>query len=664
MNEPSARAVLRAETGEPPYAPPGGWWSFEHPVEVLDAPRPEQVPPLLRRLERAAGEGLWAVGFVAYEAAPAFDTAFCTHVGRKDVPAARFGLFEEPAVVADPAKSRWPGESTAALSAAADPVVRDLRPTVTDAEYLEAVARVRSLIARGETYQANLTYRLRGVLESVGTGSTASGAGRALLGKLAGDPPAPYAACLDLGHPPGGARGGVVCSASPELFFQRSGGRLVCRPMKGTAARGRTAAADRAAAEALRSSPKERAENLMIVDMVRNDLGRVARAGSVQVPELFRVERYPTVLQMTSEVTAASDAPLEEVFGALFPCASITGAPKVRTMEILTELETTPRGVYTGAIGLVAPGGRARFSVAIRTAWLGVADRGDAGDCLPIEYGTGGGVVWDSDPERELAETRTKALILVQNAPPEGAAEAAPGHPAPPAVRRSDFRLLETLAWRAGEGFTLLERHLARLASSAEFFGFVVDPEVIRCRLLEAARELEAEGAGDVRKARLLVDRCGRAEIQVETIEPGGIVPEGSAGWLVSLADAPVDERDPFLFHKTTRRGVYDRARSRVSGVDDVILWNRAGELTESTVANLVVERAGQLVTPPVACGLLPGTLRAELLERGAIREARLVRTDLERASRIWLINSVRGWIPITEVRSGRGVSYRHRGNR
>lgn len=667
MTRPSAGAVLRAEPGEPPHAPPGGWWCFERPVEILEATKPEEVPPLLRRLEQAAGEGLWGVGFVAYEAAPAFDAAFRTHAGRPDVPAARFGLFGEPAVAPDLASVRWTGPPTAGPSGPAAPVVRDLRPTVTDAEYLDAVERVRSLIARGETYQANLTYRLRGVLKAAPTDHPdrhvacppAGAAGVSLLRRLAGHPPAPYAACLDLGRSPGSAGGGVVCSASPELFFRRSAGRLVCRPMKGTAARGRTTVEDRAAAEALRRSPKERAENLMIVDMVRNDLGRVARPGSVRVPELFRIERYPTVLQMTSEVTAASDAPLDELFGALFPCASITGAPKVRTMEILTELETTPRGVYTGAIGVVAPGGRARFSVAIRTAWLGPAAGGEPGDGLPLEYGTGGGVVWDSDPELELAETRTKALVLVQSEASEDGGGAG---------RDCDVRLLETLAWRPARGperesFALLERHLARLTDSAEYFGFTVDRETILRRLLTTSRELLAKGIRDSRKVRLLVDRHGLVEIEVGPIGTGASGPEGPAGWTVALADAPVDERDPFLFHKTTHRAVYDRARSRAPLMDDILLWNRAGELTESTVANLVVERDGELLTPPVECGLLAGTFRAELLDRGTIREARLVREDLERASGLWLINSVRGWIPIAEVRSGAGVSYRRRGN-
>ncbi len=394
--------------------------------------------------------------------------------------------------------------------------------------------------------------------------------------------------------------------------------------MKGTAPRGRTPEEDLAAARALRASAKDRAENVMIVDMTRNDLGRVARPGSVEVRRLFEVERYPTLFQLTSEVAAETAAPLDELFAALFPCASITGAPKVRTMEILNGLESTPRGVYTGAVGLVAPGGRARFSVAIRTAH--VAPAAGAGPGLCFEYGTGGGVVWDSSPAGELAESRTKALVLTRGEAP--------------------FELLETLLWEPRRGYRLLDRHLARLAASAEYFGFPLDVAAARRRLGELAAGLPARR----HKVRL---RCA----------PDGGLSLGAAPldhrrhpWRVALARRPVDARDRFLFHKTTRRRIYEealdqaRAEAGAQGVDDVLLWNRAGELTESTVANLVLSLEGELLTPPVAAGLLAGTLRAELLARRRIRERRLVPADLARSDAIFLVNSLRGWIPARRV--------------
>jgi para-aminobenzoate synthetase/4-amino-4-deoxychorismate lyase len=593
------------------------WWRFSRPLAVLRADRPDEVPGLLGELEAASRTGLWAVGFVAYQAAGAFDPALVTRGpgteegpgGPAGVPAAWFGLFGEPeALAAMPAAgARGPRAEPG------DPRLR-LLPSISDADYLRAVATVRAAIARGETYQANLTYRLRGPLPA------ASLTPFELFARLSAHQSSLYSAFLDLGD--GEA---AVCSVSPELFFRRDGRRLRCRPMKGTAPRGRSAEEDRRLAAALRSSAKERAENLMIVDMTRNDLGRIARPGSVRVRGLFEVERYATVHQMVSEVEAESDAPLADVFAALFPCASVTGAPKVRTMAILAELETTPRGLYTGAIGYLAPGGAARFGVAIRTAWV---DRGT------LEYGTGGGIVWDSEAARELAETRAKALVLVRALGGEPVAEPA-------------FRLLETLLWCPATGFALLERHLARLASSAEQFGFPVDLGRVRGRLAELGASL---GAGRQR-VRLLVGPTGEVSLEHRALEPT------RRPWVVVLAAEPVDRRDPYLRHKTTRREVYDRALERARErarretpapppPDDVLLWNREGELTETTVANLVLRLDGRLVTPAAACGLLPGTIRAELLARGRIAERVVKVEELDRAEALYLINSLRGWIP------------------
>ena len=614
---PAPWALLRAD----PAAGRGGpWWRFAAPKAVLRAERAEEVPALLREVEAATAAGLWAVGFVAYEAAAGFDPALVTRGaaagGEAAVPPAWFALFAEPR----------PEEGPRPAAAGALPAPR-LRPTLSDAAYLAGVEAIRAAIARGDTYQANLSYRLRG---SLAGGPEPP----ALFAALDRSQPSPYAAYLELGRQ-------AVCSVSPELFFERRGPHLLCRPMKGTAPRGRTAAEDRELAATLRRSPKERAENLMIVDMVRNDLGRIARPGSVSVRSLFDVTRYPTVHQMTSDVEAETGAGLAEVFGALFPSASVTGAPKVRTMEILAGLETSPRGVYTGAVGWVAPGGDARFNVAIRTAWIDRGARapwaeaaeapGDEGGGGPwLEYGIGGGIVWDSVPERELAETRTKALVLT-------------------AGRVEPFRLLETLLWRPGAGYVLLERHLERLAGSAEYFEFPLDLGEVERRLAELDRSLRGRGAtGETgprrHRVRLLVDPAGAVSVEASPLE------RTRRPWRVALAAEPVDPGDPFLRHKTTRREVYERAlaeaRRRRPGLDDVLLRSPAGELTESTLANLVLRLDGELLTPPAGAGLLPGTLRAELLARGRIREATLTLADLARADGVYLINSLRGWIP------------------
>ncbi|MFP3940392.1 MAG: bifunctional anthranilate synthase component I family protein/class IV aminotransferase [Thermoanaerobaculia bacterium] len=673
------RALVRAPEEGPASAGigPGGraprWWCFRRPAAVLEATTLGEVPAVLAEAEEAARtRRLWALGFLAYEASPAFDPALVTHRPLRGVPLAWFALFPDPEVVRG---GRVPGGAPRAGERAGRLGSPGLRASLTDREYLAAVAAVRRDIARGETYQANLTYRLRTLLDG-GAGASATAPGE-VFRRLVQGQPSPFATFLESGAPGGWA----VCSVSPELFFERRGRRMSCRPMKGTAPRGATEEEDRRLAAELRASAKERAENLMIVDMVRNDLGRIARTRSVRADRLFTVERYPTVLQMTSEVSGESGAPLAEVFRALFPCASVTGAPKVRTMEILRRLEKDPRGLYTGALGWIAPGGDARFSVAIRTAWMardpggsvgrGPGADGAAGRRWRVEYGTGSGVVWDSDPERELAETRTKAVALRRAlgmpaepgwerpgtcreegaSPGVGAATGRPGAGASSTGEDQDFQLLETLLWTPRRGFALLGRHLERLARSARELGFAVDTGAAGESLEAAVRDLPARH----HRVRLLAERSGGITVQV--------LPAGPTRrpWRIALAAAPIDPDEPLLTHKTTRRGLYERALERVRAedpeLDDVLLWNDRGELAESTVANLVLAprgRSGPLLTPPVRSGLLPGTFRAELLVRGRVREAILAPEDLAQAERVYLVSSVRGWIPAVVVGIGK----------
>lgn len=677
-----------AQRGRPPR-----WWCFRGAAAILEAATLGDVPGVLAEAEEAARKrGLWALGFVTYEAAPAFDAALVTHRPPRGVPLAWFALFPDPEVVR---QDRAPGASPKNGGRADRSDSPVLQASLTDREYLAAVAAVRREISRGETYQANLTYRLRAGLETRGPDE--------VFRRLVQGQPSTFATFLEAGSPAGGW---AVCSVSPELFFERRGRRIDCRPMKGTAPRGATAEEDRRSAGELRASAKERAENLMIVDMVRNDLGRIAQTGTVRVDRLFTVEEYPTVLQMTSEVSAESDEPLVDVFRALFPCASVTGAPKVRTMEILRRLEPDPRGLYTGALGWIAPGGNARFSVAIRTAWMapepgrgteslegGVVGsprhRGPGSSAVGgsgiawgsggrwrIEYGTGSGVVWDSDPVRELAETRTKAVALRRALEVPGVPGQEPpvGHraeaPAPrldtaagpsagaliPAEEARDFELVETLLWTPRRGYALLERHLERLNRSARELGFAVDRGSARDALAAAARQLPARH----HRVRLLAHRSGRVTVETRVAGPT------RRPWRLALADTPFDPDEPLLGHKTTRRDRFERALERARagdpGVDDVLLWNARGELAESTVANLVVAprgRRGPLLTPPVRSGLLPGTFRAELLARGRVREAILAPEDLSGAWGVYLVSSVRGWIPAAVVGIGKNHSDR-----
>ena len=354
----------------------------------------------------------------------------------------------------------------------------------------------------------------------------------------------------------------------------------------------------------------------MIVDMVRNDLGRVAQFGTVEVPHLFTAEQYPTVWQLTSTVVARTDEPLDRILQATFPPASITGAPKRRTMEIIAELETEPRRIYTGTIGYIAPGRKVQLNVAIRT----VVMHRPTGS---VEYGVGGGVVWDSTAAGEYEESLTKTKALA---------------PLP-----RDFDLLETLLWSPGTGYALMEHHLTRLSRSAASFNFVCDPVKIRGELAVFAGGL----APGRHRIRLLVSRAGNIRCEAVSMDQAALQ-FGD----VALAAGPIDRNDVFLYHKTTRRAVYEAAIRSCPGSNDVLLFNEAGEVTETTIANIAVEIGGVLYTPPVRCGLLPGTQRAMMLEQGLLLERVLTVDEVLAGPEICLLNSVRGMQRV-QVRGG-----------
>lgn len=583
------------------------WLHFSDPVEVLTARTPDEVFQTLEALlHRGAQKGLWAAGFVSYEAAGAFDEALQTH-SPGGLPLLQFGLFqtlETHPGLRPPLHRRGYqlGEWT---------------PSVTRGEHAEAIAKIKDHIAAGDTYQVNYTFRLNA--------------------DFAGDP---FVFFCDLAAAQQGGYGAyietddfVICSASPELFFELKGDVITSRPMKGTRPRGLTFFNDSQHAEALRNSEKDRAENIMIVDMIRNDIGRIAEPGSVETVCRFDIEKYPTVWQMTSVVKGlfsqsrggAKGAKVADLMTALFPCASITGAPKAKTMEIIRELENGPRGIYTGSIGFIAPNGDAQFNVAIRTA---VLERSSG----VMEYGIGGGIVWDSDAESEYDEALSKAEILARRSL---------------VPQRSCFQLLETMLWENGQIF-LLERHLKRLAESAAYFDFECDVEKVReglhetCRPRVLTRRAPGEDAGPT-KIRLLLNRDGTFEVGCAVLRAPRTAGD-SRPCLLQIAKEPVDSTDVFLYHKTTSRAVYEKAKSDFPDADDVLLYNERGEVTESCIANVVVELDGRKVTPPVSCGLLAGSLRDSLLETGEIEEHIVMLGDLKRADAIWLINSVRKW--------------------
>ena len=576
---PSADLViLRDDTS-------GHWLRFHDPVATFQTHRAAEILPCLREIEYAVEHrGLHAAGWIGYEASPGFDPASTVRPSG-DLPLLWFGLFTAPEPMPLP-----PPEAG---------LPDGWQPEITPAAYAQALDAIKHHIREGDTYQVNYTFRLR-------------------LARWEADPWEAFLALAAAQRAAFGAYMAIgpwrICSASPELFFRLDGDRIETRPMKGTAPRGRSSAQDRAQAAALLACEKNRAENLMIVDMARHDLGRIARPGSVQTGPLCALEKYPTVWQLTSRVVAETGASIPDIFSALFPPASITGAPKSRTMGIIARLESSPRQVYTGSMGFLAPGRRAQFNVAIRTL---LVDTGRQ----RAEYGVGGGIVWDSDRSAELAECHAKARILSASPPPP-------------------FQLLETMLWTPADGIRLLELHLHRLRDSADYFDRPFDETRLRAEIDQQTRGFPPAP----QRMRLLL-----AEDGTPTLQSAPLAPLAFAPFLrVALARRPVDPDDIFLYHKTTNRRVYEEAQAEIPGFDDVILFNGRGELTESTRANLVVEIHGGLVTPPVECGLLPGTARAELLARGVLHERPIPLSLLRARPRLFLLNSVRGLLPAT----------------
>ena len=536
--------------------------------------------PLLREAESAAAKGRWVALAVSYDAAPAFDDALTAHRS-SDFPLVWAGFFDQPAPLPD-ARPAEDGHAAFHFS--------DWAPAVGRADYEASVSAIRSYIAAGDTYQVNYTFPMR---------SRLTGDAHAAFNALGISQRAEYSALLEIGDQ-------TVMSFSPELFFEWRGDRLTTRPMKGTTQRGRWLEEDDERSRMLAASAKDRAENVMIVDLLRNDIGKVAAVGTVEVPELFAVGKLGQVLQMTSTVTCRTrpEVTLVDIFRALFPCGSITGAPKVRSMEIIGELEASARGIYSGAIGYLAPDGDAVFNVAIRT--ISVEKDGAS------TFGVGGGITWGSTPAGEYEECLLKAKFLTTPSP--------------------GFSLLETLALRAGE-YALLDRHVARARSSAEYFGFGWKEDAVRDALDDIAR---AHGSGEWR-VRFTSSPAGEVATQAERLQPLSLPRR------VRFAGEPIDSRDPLWFHKTTARERYDRALARCQPCDDVIFWNERGEITESTIANIVVTVGGAQYTPPRSAGLLAGTLRDQMIENGELSERAITKDELASAHSFALINSVRG---------------------
>jgi para-aminobenzoate synthetase/4-amino-4-deoxychorismate lyase len=530
----------------------------------------------VQQADLAIRSGQWVAGYVSYEAAPGWDDALETHPpgGR---PLTVLAAFNRPETVPPPPFPRSPDAVSDAVG-------------IEPSRFTEAIEVIHEAIRQGDTYQVNYTYPIR---------ARWPGDPYDLFRQLLYAQAATYGAYLEFND-------FAICSASPELFFRRDGDLLRSRPMKGTLRRSEDPEAG--APGRLAGSEKDRAENLMIVDMVRNDLSRVCEPGTVAVHNPFMLEAYPTVWQMTARVHGRSRATLPEIFGALFPPASITGAPKAAAMGFIKNLETEPRGVYTGTIGFAAPDGRAQFNVAIRTA---VVDKATS----RMTYNVGGGIVWDSDADSEFDESIAKSAILYHQQP--------------------EFDLLETMRWDPETGYYLLDRHIDRMAEAARFFGYQFDEG----RLRDSLESKSTTYGAHPRRVRVTSGRTGGLTVKASPLVPAPF----STQPIIAIAPARVPSADPFLQYKTTHRAIYRDMLAACPAADDVLLVNERGEVTESCYGNIFVEWGGQTTTPPVHCGLIPGTLRAELLKTAEVHEQVLQLEDLSKVDLISIGNSVRG---------------------
>ena len=575
---------------------------FTSPLRTIEARTPADLDLIFREVEQATHQNYFAAGFFTYECGQYFEPIAAQRSIAPGDPLAWIGIYEH-CYCFDHRTGTFAGDVSPVLSEPrhGDPAPPSAVSLALDQDdYSARIAQIHDWIRAGDVYQLNFTFPLQAEIAEPPA---------QLYARLRAVQPVDYSAFLHC------QPGRYILSISPELFFRvelrepsSPARRITTRPMKGTARRGRTTAEDREIAAWLANDSKNRAENVMIVDLIRNDLGRICNFSSVQVEKLFDVERFPTLWQMTSTISGELrlGVKYKDVFRALFPCGSVTGAPKIRAMQLLAKIEDQPRGIYTGSIGYFSRE-ESVFNVAIRTLTL-------AGHSATM--GVGSGIVIDSDPAAEFRECRLKAEFLTRTGDP--------------------FSLIETMLWDGA--FPLLDLHLERLTDSADYFGFPCDRNQVQRALLE---EAAAFADRQPRRVRFLLDANGIATITSEALAPP------AAGMpRVGIASERTDPADPFLFHKTTRRTLYNQAFATASanGLADILFLNAKGQLTEGAISNVIIERAGRWYTPPIECGLLPGIYRGHLLEtRSNLEERTLTLADLASADAIYICNAVRG---------------------
>jgi para-aminobenzoate synthetase / 4-amino-4-deoxychorismate lyase len=582
---------------------------FLNPIKTIAASSLGDIPTLFQQIEQALANGLYVAGYLSYECGYHFERFSKANLSPQSLPLAWFGIYAQPFIY-DHADARFTGTEP--------PIPDNILPegkttrftdtailTISEDEYCKRIEKIKEYIQAGDTYQVNFT-------DSVSMQTTASPA--SAFAMLTDSQPVSYSAFIN-------TAGHHILSLSPELFFRIKSGHITTRPMKGTMPRGLDLTEDAQQAIKLQSDPKNRSEHVMIVDLLRNDLGRICTMGSVHTDDLFSVERYETLLQMTSTISGTLRPNLSyyDIFKAIFPSGSITGAPKIRTMQLIRELERIPRGIYTGAIGFISPNNSAVFNVAIRTL---VLKDGTA------QMGVGGGIVADSTPAEEYRECLLKAGFLTRS--------------------RQPFQLIETMLCHQSQ-LRFLDMHLDRLESSATYFDIPFDRPTILSQIIATTNQLHPEASYRI---RLLLDSSGNITLTSEKLSPESADQKIS----IRLSPTPTNSTDVFLRHKTTNREQYnsDYAQARADGFDEIIYTNESNEVTEGAISNIFIQRDGKLLTPPLTSGVLPGIYRRHLLETNPAAEERVLTLhDLLAAEAVFLCNSLRGLREITYLALG-----------
>jgi len=538
-----------------------------------------------QKIENFIKKGFWLCGYFAYEFGYFLEPSLYALRKKSPYPLAWLGACKKPTLINHSQYS--PNFEDEDL----DYSVKNIKPNICQREYAAKISRIKDYLKEGLTYQVNFTFKVKFDFQ---------GDILDFYLNLRKSQPTSYMALINTGK-------SSILSLSPELFFRRDGKTIVTRPMKGTSGRGLTWDADKKSQEELKKNAKIKAENVMIVDLLRNDLGRIAK--KVWVPKLFQVEKYRTLYQMTSTIAAKllkNDITIKDIFTSLFPCGSVTGAPKIKTMDIIRSLEKEPRRVYTGAIGYISPGKESCFNVAIRTILL----NGKKG-----EMGVGGGIVDDSVEKYEYEEALLKARFLVEEFP--------------------RFFLIETILREENKNYFLLDLHLKRLKNSCDYFSVPLDFE----KLKENLKIAQTDMISGKWKVRVLVNLDGKITIERQPLE------EIKLPVMVKISSRRINPHNVFLYHKTTRRHAYDREKKKAQreGFFEAIFLNINEQVTEGTMTNIFILKQGRLYTPPVECGLLGGILREHLLKEGRASEKIVYLKDILSADKWYIGNSVRG---------------------